>query len=651
MMASSSKVVVGQEPVTSVLPPSESPIYTEHELTADEEVLIALGYKPEFKREFSLWTTFCVSFAVLGLLPSFASTLYYGMGYAGTPGMVWGWLIAMFFIQCVAMSMAELCSRLTGWSNWLAQVTAAPSVDYAMSAMILAGASIVHPDYIPENYQVFLLTTLIMLIHGCISSMPTKWIAQFNSVGSTFNIIALCIVIILVPATTNREEQGLPRFTDSAIVWSSFYEGTNFPNGVSLLMTFVAVIWTMSGYDAPFHLSEECSNANVAAPRAIVLTSGVGGVLGWFLQMVVAYTVIDIDSVIESDLGQPWASYLLQVLPQKTALAALGLTVATSFSMGQACMVSASRVTFAYARDGVFPCSWWISRVNRHTYTPVNAVWFNTVIGILMTLLIFGGAIAVGALFSIAAVAAFVAFTIPIFIRVFFVANRFRPGPWHLGKFSMPIGTAACAFVALMVPILMLPSSTGVDLDPTVMNWTCLVWGAPMFMVILWWIFGARKWFKGPKVNIEHQMLGREGNVVDGKDHDSGGSTSGSMIRDGDSFYRDSLRAVKNLAGIAVARVNARSKDEEEDKSLEWKDLLARLMEGRDGNGEGMDREELTTDALVAGSDTTSNTSCVQVCIGSCAPQDVMEKIKAGLNEAIPDGTTIPEFDIVKDSP
>lgn len=34
------------------------------------------------------------------------------MGYAGTPGMVWGWLIAMFFIQCVAMSMAELCSSM-----------------------------------------------------------------------------------------------------------------------------------------------------------------------------------------------------------------------------------------------------------------------------------------------------------------------------------------------------------------------------------------------------------------------------------------------------------------------------------------------------------------------------------------------------------
>lgn len=35
-----------------------------------------------------------------------------GMGYAGTAGMVWGWLIAMVFIQCVAMGMAELCSAM-----------------------------------------------------------------------------------------------------------------------------------------------------------------------------------------------------------------------------------------------------------------------------------------------------------------------------------------------------------------------------------------------------------------------------------------------------------------------------------------------------------------------------------------------------------
>lgn len=109
---------VDHAPVTSVLPDGDTPV-TDHALTSDDAVLVALGYKQEFKREFSLWTTFCVSFAVLGLLPSFASTLYYGMGYAGTGGMVWGWLIAMVFIQCVAMAMAELCSAMpTRYFQW-----------------------------------------------------------------------------------------------------------------------------------------------------------------------------------------------------------------------------------------------------------------------------------------------------------------------------------------------------------------------------------------------------------------------------------------------------------------------------------------------------------------------------------------------------
>lgn len=61
--------------VTSVIPPTEE-VYVDHEMSADEAALVALGYKQEFKREFSVWTSFGVSFSVLGLLPSTASTLY-----------------------------------------------------------------------------------------------------------------------------------------------------------------------------------------------------------------------------------------------------------------------------------------------------------------------------------------------------------------------------------------------------------------------------------------------------------------------------------------------------------------------------------------------------------------------------------------------
>lgn len=538
--------------LSTTLPHGDIPIDKTQPATmamdADERVMHSLGYKQEFKREFSLFTTFCVSFAVLGLLPSFASTMDYGIGYAGTAGMVWGWLIGMFFIQCIAFSMAELCSAMptsgglyyaaavlapkgwgpfaawvTGWSNWIGQITGAPSVDYSLAAMILAAASIQKPEFEPTRWQTFLLTVLIIVVHSAISSLSTRWIARLNSYGSAFNMLALVTVLIAIPASTNTgpDHRG---FTSSKTVWNTITNQTDYPDGVAVLMTFVAVIWTMSGYDSPFHLSEECSNASIASPRAIILTSLVGGILGWFLQLVVAYTVIDIESVMSSSLGQPWASYLLQILPRKTAMAVLALTIICSFSMGQGCMVAASRVTYAYARDDCFPppFSKWCKSVNPLSNTPVNAVVANGILAVLMVLLILAGDVAVGALFSIGGIAQFVAFTIPIFIRVFFVGDRFRPGPWHMGRWSWFVGAAGSAFVALMVPILCLPAQTGKDLDAQGMNWTCLVYGAPMAVVLVWWVCGARRWFRGPKVNVEHAYF--EGVEVDG-DGDGGGET------------------------------------------------------------------------------------------------------------------------------
>jgi hypothetical protein len=58
------------------------------------------------------------------------------------------------------------------------------------------------------------------------------------------------------------------------------------------------------------------------------------------------------------------------------------------------------------------------------------------------------------------------------------------------------------------------------------MNWTCLVYGGPMLMVTIWWFVSAHKWFKGPKVNIEHMMLGR-GEVVVGQDRKDRDDSSG----------------------------------------------------------------------------------------------------------------------------
>ncbi|KAK4954759.1 hypothetical protein LTR28_006181 [Elasticomyces elasticus] len=66
------------------------------------------------------------------------------------------------------------------------------------------------------------------------------------------------------------------------------------------------------------------------------------------------------------------------------------------------------------------------------------------------------------------------------------------------------------------------------------MNWTCLVYGGPMSIIMIWWLLSARKWFNGPKVNVQHLMLGREDpeNTIEGREVKS--SQNGSDSENGE---------------------------------------------------------------------------------------------------------------------
>ena len=119
-----------------------------------------------------------------------------------------------------------------------------------------------------------------------------------------------------------------------------------------------------------------------------------------------------------------------------------------------------------------------------------------------------------------------------------------------------------------------------------------------------------------------------------------------------DSFFRDGLEAVENLAGIAVARVAERLRPEVMENNTRV-DLLARLMEGKDQHGNKLGREELTAEALtqlIAGSDTTSNTACA-ILYWVLRTPGVIEKLQEVLDEKIPDDVEVPTYASVKDIP
>jgi len=117
-----------------------------------------MGYKQELKRNFSTLEVFGISFSIISLLPSIASTLSYSIP-AGPVGMVWGWFVPAGFIFLVGIAMGEMASSqptsgglywwtfyyapekirkplcfLVGYSNTLGLVGCLCSVDFKLSS-------------------------------------------------------------------------------------------------------------------------------------------------------------------------------------------------------------------------------------------------------------------------------------------------------------------------------------------------------------------------------------------------------------------------------------------------------------------------------------------------------------------------------------
>lgn len=81
---------------------------------------------------------------------------------------------------------------------------------------------------------------------------------------------------------------------------------------------------------------------------------------------VIVYTVKDIPDVVAGKYGQPFGSLCLQVLGPNAGLAMFSLNIIAQFFVGQGCTIAATRVIFAYSRDGYVRCVYCL---------PVLLVW------------------------------------------------------------------------------------------------------------------------------------------------------------------------------------------------------------------------------------------------------------------------------------
>ncbi|KAK2882373.1 hypothetical protein FQN49_000428 [Arthroderma sp. PD_2] len=116
-----------------------------------------------------------------------------------------------------------------------------------------------------------------------------------------------------------------------------------------------------------------------------------------------------------------------------------------------------------------------------------------------------------------------------------------------------------------------------------------------------------------------------------------------------DTFFRYGVEAVNQMAGIATERVKRRLDPAVLSKNKRV-DMLAKLMESRDENGEKLGRDELITESLtflVAGSNTTAVTLCSVLYFVMSTP-GVLDQLQNAVDAVVPPEVDIPSFDMVK---
>ncbi|CAA7265225.1 unnamed protein product [Cyclocybe aegerita] len=486
-------------------------------IRADDAKLAELGYKSEFRREFSLLETVAFAFSIMGVIASVTSTLSFGLVNGGHVGLVFGWFIPCCFVMFVALSMAELSSSMptsaglyyfsaklappkyegisswiTGWANVTGQVTLVCGIDFTCAQMITTAIA-VNTDgaVIISSGATYGILLAILFSHGVVCSAATSILAKLNifyvivNVGTT--IAAIVSLLVLSDGNRASTSDAFTLFENSS-GWEN--------NGWAFMLAFTSPMWTLTGYDSAAHISEETANASRAAPIAIMCSVIGTAALGWLTLIAVSFAVPSVSDLLATDLPLPMGQVFLNVLGKRGMLAIWSLIIVVQYVTGAAQAVDASRVVFAFARDNALPGSRYWKKVNRYTQTPVNAVWF--VIGVSAVCGVLGfSETALTSLAGSAVIGLYTSYAAPIFLRITSGRDRLIPGPFSLGRWGVPVGAIAVAWVTFIVVMLLFPPSHTTTAEDMIIIMAVFVFASVS------WVLSARKWFHGPVRNID----------------------------------------------------------------------------------------------------------------------------------------------------
>ncbi|HEU4979540.1 MAG TPA: amino acid permease [Solirubrobacteraceae bacterium] len=523
----------------------------------DERRLAELGYKQELSRSWSGFQNFAISFTIISILAGCFTTYGQAWNNGGPVAISWGWPLISIPILIIGFCMSELVSAyptaggiywwasklggaawgwFTGWFNLIGLIAVTASVDYGAALFLNTTLGLYNVNWFKGAatdptvflHGTFFLFLVVLALHAVVNIAGSHFVARINGVSVWWHVAGVAVilgVLILVPS----------HHASLSFVFGHRFNNSGFGMHMYwfyiLPLGFLLTQYTITGFDSCAHISEETHGAATNAAKGVWRSIFYSALFGWVLLLSLTFAATHVGAINKEAAGGQYVAIAILNTALSSAWVKLVLIISTVGQVfcGAACLTSASRMCYAFSRDGAIP-GWRIwSRVNAKR-VPTNAVIFMAILaGIITVPAYFPNAahvpVAFYAVVSIAVIGLYIAYVIPIYLR-WRQGDAFEAGPWTNGRKYKWMNPFATLWVALITIIFILPTvPAGVPGNKAFswssVNYAPLVTGGVIAAVGIWWLLSARKTFTGPRHTISE--LDRELGEVEGPPDDGVG--------------------------------------------------------------------------------------------------------------------------------
>lgn len=434
---------------------------SDKQISDDVKTLHSMGYAQELSRGMKAFSNFAIAFSIICILSGGINSLGQAIGGVGGAAIGIGWPIGCLISFVFALGMAQIASAYptagglyhwssilggrgwgwaTAWLNLLGLVTVLGAINVG-TFFFAAGAFGRDTGYVTQIVFVASITILQAVINH-FGIKLTSMLTDFS--GYLIFAVAIILTLALFYYAPTRDFSRLWTFTNN----SGDLGGGVWPVNSSMLGVFLLglllPIYTITGFDASAHTSEETIGAQKAVPRSIVSSVLWSSLFGWIMLIAFVIAIPDMKAGAATGWGVFFDTVNTVIPSPLREILYVGI-FASQFLCGLATVTSVSRMIFAFARDGGFPSA--LRGVHPTYRTPVAAIWVGAIISFLFTLY----APVYTTIVSVTVIFLFLSYAMPILSGLLAYGNKWtNMGPWDLGPaFRIVAGLALAAMVLI----------------------------------------------------------------------------------------------------------------------------------------------------------------------------------------------------------